>query len=51
MKKGRKVNTKKSKSVKSHSDVKICHICGDDSGKHTPDCTSFIYGMTNGQNV
>ena len=22
-----------------------CHICGDDTGKHTPDCTSFLPGI------
>jgi hypothetical protein len=27
----------------------VCHICGGDTDKHTPDCTSFVYGITNGK--
>jgi len=23
-----------------------CHICGDDTGKHTPDCTLFLPGIS-----
>lgn len=49
---------KKYRELTSGQDVKLphvikslCHICGDDTGEHTPDCTSYIYGITNGPNV
>ena len=27
----------------------VCHMCGGDINIHTPDCTSYIYGIQYGR--